>query len=474
MDSDAALNAKNDIDISATNKINGDITLETDSGMNYNQFDAVVDGIKETFKEFIDDAKELFTEDGEKIFSDYEDQVNEELDNLEKTEDPAEYMEALDKLNEKINDTESTGFDAFVKTLDDSTKLKKDFEGLPGALTSFLDPSSYVNYYALSAFYAGNDGDKDTKLEAAGSFSVNSMLNNSRITVGDNSVISAENGSVNIDSLAENRVVAITGMGGSHLTSSEAQNNGAGISVFVGDFENNAVTALGKNSRINANDIKLETKDYAKHVNIIYGNGKADSTSVTGMVSYINAPANSILALDDSTKLNGTGNVELNALSENYITSVNGGVTMGNGGGKSFGAAINILNNDGATAVLVADNGIKSAISNKITQLQNEIETAADADILVDKKSELKALKITKTAQDILGEDYTKKLGDSSTDTGEITADTFTAKAENTGTINSIAVEGTENSESHGFADQFNDKIYKGEVQLSYADNAFK
>ncbi|MBR0060154.1 MAG: hypothetical protein IJP68_01615, partial [Selenomonadaceae bacterium] len=225
--------------------------------------------------------------------------------------------------------------------------------------------------------------------------------------------------------------------------------------------------------------VKLETKDYAKHVNIIYGNGKADSTSITGMVSYINSPANSILSLDDSTKLNASGKVDLNATSENYISSINGGITMGNGGGKSFGAAINILNNDATTSVIVADNGVNSKLSDNIKKLQSEIETESDKDspdqnILVDKKAELKILEITKAAQDILGEDYVKKLGDASSDKGEITANNFTTKAENTGTINSIAVEGTENSESHGLADKFNENVYKGEVQLGYAEGAFK
>ena len=460
----------NDGNLTSTN---GSVNLETTSGMNYNQFEALVDSFKETFEGLAEDVKTL-GEDISDTFSSYGSQISEELDKLEKTEDTAEYMQALENLNEKINDTKSTGFDAAVKALDSGVKVKSDLENLPSALTAFTHPSNYANYYALSAFVAGSEGDKNTKLEAAGSFSINSMLNNSRIVVGENSVITAENGAVNTNSLAQNRVVAITGMGGEHLTSSEAQKNGAGISVFVGNFDNNAVTAFGKNSQVKSKDINLETKDYAKHVNIIYGNGKADSTSVTGMVSYITSPANSILALDDSTKLNGSGNVNLNALSENYITSVNGAITMGNGNGKSFGAAVNILNNDGTTAVMIADNGVNSSLSDNIKNLQSEIENASDQDIIIDKKSELKALKIAKTAQGILGDDYTKTLGDSSADKGEITADNFTTKAQNTGTINSIAVEGTENSESHGFADQFNDKVYKGEIQLGYADEAFK
>ena len=471
----------NNADIVNDGKLNstsGNVKLETTSGMNYNQFEAVVDSVKKAFTDIADDVKNL-GEDIYNTFSSYESQVSEEADKLEKTEDPAEYMQALENLNKKINDAKAKEFNAAVEALDDGVKLKTDLEGLPSKLTAFLHPANYANYYARSSFGAGADGNKDVKLEAAGSFSINSMLNNSRIISGENSVITAENGAVNTNSLAQNRVVAITGMGGEHLTSSEAQNSGAGISVFVGNFKNNAVTAFGKNSQIKSKDIKLETKDYAKHVNIIYGNGKADSTSITGMVSYIKSPANSVLALDDSTKLNGSGKVELNALSENYITSVNGAITMGNGNGKSFGAAINILSNDGNTAVMVADNGVNSKLKNTIDKLQKEIETESkknspDQDILIDKKTELKALKIAKTTQDILGDNYTKELGNSSTDTGEISANNFTTKAENTGTINSIAVEGTENSESHGLADKFNGIVGKGETQLSYVETAFK
>ena len=466
----------NNADIVNDGKLNstsGNVKLETTSGMNYNQFEAVVDSVKKAFTDIADDVKNL-GEDIYNTFSSYESQVSEEADKLEKTEDPAEYMQALENLNKKINDAKAKEFNAAVEALDDGVKLKTDLEGLPSKLTAFLHPANYANYYARSSFGAGADGNKDVKLEAAGSFSINSMLNNSRIISGENSVITAENGAVNTNSLAQNRVVAITGMGGEHLTSSEAQNSGAGISVFVGNFKNNAVTAFGKNSQIKSKDIKLETKDYAKHVNIIYGNGKADSTSITGMVSYIKSPANSVLALDDSTKLNGSGKVELNALSENYITSVNGAITMGNGNGKSFGAAINVLSNDGTTSVMVADNGVNSSLSDNITNLQKDIENATDQNIIIDKKTELKTLKIAKTTQDILGDDYTKKLGDSSADTGEISADTFNTKAENTGIINSIAVEGTENSESHRLADKFNGIVGKGETQLSYVETAFK
>ncbi len=67
------------------------------------------------------------------------------------------------------------------------------------------------------------------------------------------------------------------------------------------------------------------------------------------------------------------------------------------------------------------------------------------------------------------------KLGASAVNAdGTINAKNLTVKSNNTGTINSIAVEGSENSESHGFADGFNDKVYKGETFINYADDSFK
>ena len=48
----------------------------------------------------------------------------------------------------------------------------------------------------------------------------------------------------------------------------------------------------------------------SKHVNIIYGNGKADSTTITGMVSYINSPTNSIISIDDSAKINAANDLK--------------------------------------------------------------------------------------------------------------------------------------------------------------------
>ncbi len=153
----------------------GNISINAESGMNYNQFDAIVDGVKDAFKEIAKDAKSL-GKNAYNIFTSYESQVSEELDNLEKTEDPEKYMEALGKLNEKIQDTKTAGFDAAIKAIDSGVKLKTDLEELPSKLTVFLHPSSYANYYAPSSFNAGSESNKDSKLEAAGSFSINSML----------------------------------------------------------------------------------------------------------------------------------------------------------------------------------------------------------------------------------------------------------------------------------------------------------
>lgn len=60
--------------------------------MNYNQFEAVVKSVKKAFTDIAEDAKKSGGDVGN-TFSDYESQVNKELDKLDKldkTEDPAE------------------------------------------------------------------------------------------------------------------------------------------------------------------------------------------------------------------------------------------------------------------------------------------------------------------------------------------------------------------------------------------------
>ena len=397
----------------------------------------------------------------------------------------------LSKLKENVNkiaDNAKKDFNGIIDKVRNS-QLKEDIGNLAGNLTAFVHPANYANYYVRSAFNDSKDADDAdaSKIDAAGSISIDTLANNSRILMGKDSKVNAESGNVEVSTNAKGGVVAITGMGGEFLTSSEAAKKGAGISVMVGKFSNNAVVAVGK-SEINANDISLNSTDDSKHVNIIYGNGKADSTTITGMVSYINSPTNSIISIDDSAKINAANDLNLEAVGKDYITSVNGGVALGNGNGKSFGAALNILSNDKNVAVNVGDNGYLnatfadniSAFNDKIKSLGDAIKTESakadfDADKIIADKTELKILTINKRAHEILGEDYFKSLGASAVNSdGVINAKNLTIKSTNSGTINSIAVEGTENSESHGFADGFNDKVFKGETFLNYADDSFK
>ena len=280
--------------------------------------------------------------------------------------------------------------------MDKGNEIKDSFAGLIPTLTSFLHPANYTNYYVRSAFDETKTSDEigASKLSAAGSFAINSMPNNSRIILAEDSAVTADMGAVNIKSNAENRIVAITGMGGEYGTSSKAANRGAGISVKVGNFTDNSVVAVGKNAQIKGSDITIDYKEYAKHFNLIYGNGN----------------------------------------------------------GKSFGATINILNNNVNNAILLADNGKGTRSSINGTTLEN--------------KADAKILTLTNKTLDILG-DYGELLGNSSADgTGEINASLFRAYAKKTGTINSIAVAGTENSETHGFIDGFNNYVKKGSDYL--------
>ncbi|MBR0061125.1 MAG: leukotoxin LktA family filamentous adhesin, partial [Selenomonadaceae bacterium] len=245
----------------------GTVNVKTDSGMDYNQFYKVTDDIRDAFIKVGKDMADLYDKLGTP-FEDYNEQVETELKNLENSDDPDEYMSNLSKLNEKINDTHSTGLDAAIENLEDTVAIKQELEALPSTLLSILSPSSYANYYALSAFYANTDKSKadSSKIDAAGAFSINNMTNNSRIALNKSAAITAK-GNVDLSTLAKNRVVAITGMGGPHLTSSEANNKGAGISVKVGKFDNNSLIAVGDKAQISGKDVKLATDENSRHVN---------------------------------------------------------------------------------------------------------------------------------------------------------------------------------------------------------------
>ena len=463
-------NIKNNADAVIKGSINssaGDVSINSYAGMNYNTAQA----LQKRFNLFFASFRQKFKDGAENVknaFTKYESQITKELDALQKANEPEAYMTALKTLNAKIADTKSTGFDAAVQALDKGNEIKNSFAGLIPTLTSFLHPANYTNYYVRTAFSEGKSADDITssQLSCAGSFAINSMPNTSRIILAENSAVTADIGSVNIKSNAENRIVAITGMGGEYGTSSMAANAGAGISVKVGNFTDNSIVAVGKNTQIKASNVSIESKEYAKHANIIYGNGKADSTAVTGMVSYFNSPANNIISIDDSAKINArnvseipTNNaVSLETNAERYITSITGALTLGNGDGKSFGATINVVNNPVNNAVVLADNGqgTRSAITG--TTLED--------------KSDAKILALTNKTLEILG-DYKTLLGNSSVDdTGTINANVFNSYAKTTGTTNAIAVAGTDNSESHGFFDNFNEYVATGSGFVSLGEMA--
>ena len=77
---------------------NGNVTIKTDSGMNYNTAETLAENFVKTFEGLAEDVKKL-GEDEYNTFVTYTGQVEKELDKLENTEDPAEYMTALNELN---------------------------------------------------------------------------------------------------------------------------------------------------------------------------------------------------------------------------------------------------------------------------------------------------------------------------------------------------------------------------------------
>ena len=286
--------------------------------MKYDQFGVMVADLKETLTKIKKDAEEL----GE----DVKKEVGEKIDGY------------LKQLTEGTDDKKGTDSKSADSKTSDATSQKAgsdDASTLKGNLNKLKENVNKITESAKKDFNSIIDKVRNSQLKE----DIDNLAGN----------VTAENGSVAVDSTAKGGVVAITGMGGEFVTSSEAAKKGAGIFVMVSTFRNNALVAVGK-SEIKGNDISLKTTDDSKHVNIIYGNG------------------------------------------------------------KSFGAALNILSNNKNVAFNISDNGyLNSKFADNILAFDNKIKSLESSDTISD-KTEIKILRINKRVQEILGENLFENL----------------------------------------------------------------
>ena len=222
------------------------------------------------------------------------------------------------------------------------------------AAAAFANPNSYLNFSAGSANGGKSgpgEGEKPATIALAGSAVATDLGNNARVLIGKNANIKAGN-ELAMKAASKQFDVSLAGK----LGLNGGGKNAAGGTFAVGLADANSLVAVAQGAKLTAGSIDIGTENKIDHIQLSLGAGKGATSSVSGMVGYLEGASNSLVSVDDEAVINaGTGAVNLNAKNDTNVYSAAGAVAMGETAG--IGAAATITNFDRYTYAAIGDNG---------------------------------------------------------------------------------------------------------------------
>ncbi|WP_304158914.1 hypothetical protein, partial [Phascolarctobacterium succinatutens] len=151
--------------------------------------------------------------------------------------------------------------------------------------------------------------------------------------------------------------------------------NAAGGTFAVGLADANSLVAVAQGAKLTAGSIAIGTENKIDHIQLSLGAGKGATSGVSGMVGYLEGASNSLVSVDDEAVINaGTGAVNLNAKNDTNVYSAAGAVAMGETAG--IGVAATITNFDRYTYAAIGDNGY-TAPPQATTEQEDSGDTSA-------------------------------------------------------------------------------------------------
>ena len=151
--------------------------------------------------------------------------------------------------------------------------------------------------------------------------------------------------------------------------------NAAGGTFAVGLADANSLVAVAQGAKLTAGSIAIGTENKIDHIQLSLGAGKGATSGVSGMVGYLEGASNSLVSVDDEAVINaGTGAVNLNAKNDTNVYSAAGAVAMGETAG--IGVAATITNFDRYTYAAIGDNGY-TAPPQATTEQEDNGDTSA-------------------------------------------------------------------------------------------------
>ena len=173
--------------------------------------------------------------------------------------------------------------------------------------------------------------------------------------------------------------------------------NAAGGTFAVGLADANSLVAVAQGAKLTAGSIDIGTENKIDHIQLSLGAGKGATSGVSGMVGYLEGASNSLVSVDDEAVINaGKGAVNLNAKNDTNVYSAAGAVAMGETAG--IGVAATITNFDRYTYAAIGDNGY-TAPPQATTEQEDSGDTSATLyeDANADRSQEAEKLANTAT-----------------------------------------------------------------------------
>ena len=395
--------------------------------------------------------------------------------------------------NERATDKAKALAEFFTFLYSEGENLRdatQEVKKLITTLTDYLSPASYTNYYVRSYTVDGQQSDK-TNYDLAGSFNISVLENKGVVAVGENSSVKAGK-DISISSDTRTEAISATGNAGEYLAFSESTGTGIGASLAVHDTNTDSMIITGKNVTLSAGEagagsIKLASDAKADEVGIIYSAGEAQKNGVEASIGVQAGGASSLVLVDDETDMTAAGDVTLAANNSLKAVNVVGGLALGSSDATfTVGAGVAVNGLEANSMAVIGDNGTEEVEKNGKTIIQianqeiEDPESKDNKDKTDEEKNAIKAkntlAKARKLAADravvrSMGSDFksaeTKLTGylGGKTEVGAqkktVTGQDVTVKANNSGSINSVAVESVNNAKQHKALDTLNHYVAK-------------
>ena len=312
---------------------------------------------------------------------------------------------------ELLNGGDASKVTAKIDALKNS--FNQEIQTIQTAITrvdTICDTAKVANYYADKEQVSGKKSSNSTQngLALAGTVNVDILNNSAQLLIGKNMKIDAAQ-NVDIATDLKNIDMAVSGHIKPQTSAASALN--LIVNAYIANDDN--ILAIAENSEVNAKNISVGGKSYVNHILFADGSGQApDSRSrVSGTVNYGGGESLTLVSVDDESKFNTDGKVDVTAENNANLLNIAGGLAYSNGAANA-GASIAINNFNVQTL---------GAISN------NDISETSELVALIHEKVD---------AENIFGSK------DVSLD-GKISADNLKVNANSDGAINSPSIAGS-------------------------------